>query len=115
MKSAEHRLRVPAASDLSDGANGVSQPRVPRLELIRTAALRHFAQHGYDAASRRQSGAHARIPIATLHFHCSTKEQLLFDVLEPQMRQLLDGLDAALAATPDDWSSRLARAIRFPV
>src|ERR1700732_2097748 len=115
MKSAEHRLRVPAASDLSDGANGVSQPRVPRLELIRTAALRHFAQHGYDAASMRQIAADAGITIATLYFHCSTKEQLLFDVLETQMRQLLAGLDAALAATPGDWSLRLGAALRLHI
>lgn len=89
--------------------------RVPRIDLIRAAALRHFALHGYDAASMRQIAAEAGITIATLYFHCSTKEQLLFDVLENQMRDLLKGLDAALAAAPDDWSSRLATAIRFHI
>src|SRR5260370_5584997 len=115
MNSPENRLGVPSASGLTNGANGVLGARVPRLELIRTAALRHFAQHGYDAASMRQIAADAGITIATLYFHCSTKEQLLFDVLETQMRELLNGLDAALSATPDDWSSRLATAIRFHV
>ena len=115
MNSPENRLGVRRASGLTNGANGVSGARVPRLELIRTAALRHFAQHGYDAASMRQIAADAGITIATLYFHCSTKEQLLFDVLETQMRELLNGLDAALSATPDDWSSRLATAIRFHV
>jgi len=115
MKSPERRLRLPPARDLITAANGVPDARVPRLELIRVAALRHFAQHGYDAASMRQIAADAGITIATLYFHCSTKEQLLFDVLETQMRQLLDGLDAALVATPADWSSRLATAIRFHV
>jgi AcrR family transcriptional regulator len=115
MKSPEKRLGVPGASDLTNASNGVSDARVPRLELIRTAALRHFAQHGYDAASMRQIAADAGITIATLYFHCSTKEQLLFDVLETQMRDLLDGLDAALAATPAGWSSRLATAIRFHI
>jgi AcrR family transcriptional regulator len=89
--------------------------RVPRVDLIRTAALRHFALHGYDAASMRQIAAEAGITIATLYFHCSTKEQLLFDVLETQMRGLLEGLETALAAAPDDWSSRLATAIRFHI
>jgi AcrR family transcriptional regulator len=88
---------------------------VPRVDLIRTAALRHFAVHGYDASSMRQIAADAGITIATLYFHCSTKGQLLFDVLESQMRDLLEGLDAALAAAPDDGSSRLATAIRFHI
>jgi AcrR family transcriptional regulator len=89
--------------------------RVPRVDLIRAAALRHFAQHGYDAASMRQIAADAGITIATLYFHCSTKEQLLFDVLEAQMRALSDGLDLALATADEDWAGRLATAIRFHI
>ena len=88
---------------------------MPRIDLIRTAALRHFAIHGYDAASMRQIAADAGITIATLYFHCSTKEQLLFDVLESQMRALSSGLDTALAAADDDWACRLATAIRFHI
>jgi AcrR family transcriptional regulator len=93
----------------------VRRPAVPRVDLIRAAALRNFAEHGYDAASMRQIAAEAGITIATLYFHCSTKEQLLFDVLETQMRELSDGLDAALAQVSDGWSSRLATAIRFHI
>jgi AcrR family transcriptional regulator len=89
--------------------------RVPRADLIRDAALRHFAEHGYDGTSMRHIAADAGITIATLYFHCSTKEQLLFDVLETQMRQLLEGLDIALGAAPADWSKRLAVAIRFHI
>jgi AcrR family transcriptional regulator len=94
----------------------VLEERVTRTDLIRAAALRHFAQHGYDAASMRQIAADAGITIATLYFHCSTKEQLLFDVLESQMRELSQGLDRALAAAnDDDWAARLAAAIRFHI
>jgi len=85
------------------------------VDLIRAAALRHFATHGYDAASMRHIAAEAGITIATLYFHCSTKEQLLFDVLESQMHALSDGFDRALATAPDDWPARLAAAIRFHV
>ncbi len=88
---------------------------MPRVDLIRQAALRHFASHGYDAASMRQIAADAGITIATLYFHCSTKEQLLFDVLESQMRELSAGLDEALRVTADDWTTRLATAIRFHI
>jgi AcrR family transcriptional regulator len=101
---------------MSDGRNGVeSRTRVPRIELIRAAALRHFAVHGYDAASMRQIAADAGITIATLYFHCSTKEQLLFDVLEAQMRGLSEAFDSALATAPDSWVARLAAAIRVHV
>jgi|SRR5579864_4468374 len=89
--------------------------RVPRVDLIRAAALRQFAQRGYDAASMRQIAADAGITIATLYFHCSTKEQLLFDVLESQLQQLSEGLDRALDAAADDWAARLATAIRFHI
>ncbi|HEY1295116.1 MAG TPA: TetR/AcrR family transcriptional regulator [Chloroflexota bacterium] len=103
------------SSARSGGADGVANARVPRLDLIRKAALRSFAQHGYDAASMRQIAADAGITIATLYFHCSTKEQLLFDVLESQMHELSAGLDRALAAAGDDWAVRLATAIRFHI
>src|SRR5438477_11295122 len=63
----------------------------------------------------RQIAADAGITIATLYFHCSTKEQLLFDVLESQMRELSTGLDQALAGVGDDWTARLAAAIRFHI
>jgi AcrR family transcriptional regulator len=106
---------VSRSSDRPGSPNGVSDGRTSRLDLIRAAALRHFAEHGYDAASMRQIAAEAGITIATLYFHCLTKEQLLFDVLETQMRALSDGLDAALAHAPDDWAARLATAIRFHI
>jgi AcrR family transcriptional regulator len=85
------------------------------VDLIRAAALRQFALHGYDATSMRQIAADSGITIATVYFHCSTKEQLLFDVLESHMRELTDGLDAAIRAAGESWSSRLAAAIRFHV
>ncbi len=63
----------------------------------------------------RQIAADAGITIATLYFHCSTKEQLLFDVLESHMRELSDGLDRELAAAADAWPARLATAMRFHI
>ena len=88
---------------------------VPRIDLIHAAARRHFALHGYDGASMRDIAADAGITIATLYFHCGTKEQLLFDVLEERMHQLLSGSEAAVASVDGSWSERLAAAIRFLV
>ncbi len=107
-------LKSKPTVEMADGPGGVGKPaRVPRVDLIRAAALRHFAEHGYDAASMRQIAADAGITIATLYFHCTTKEQLLFEVLEGQLRDLSEGLDTAIAAAGDSWSARLAAAIRF--
>lgn len=113
------RLRTPVMDQtnaMSDERNGADvRTRVPRIDLIRAAALRHFAVHGYDAASMRQIAADAGITIATLYFHCSTKEQLLFDVLEAQMRGLSEALDSALASAQDSWTARLGAAIRVHI
>ena len=102
------------SSDRSGGSD-LAGARVPRVDLIRAAALRHFAEHGYDAASMRQIAADAGITIATLYFHCSTKEQLLFEVLESHMRELSEGLDLALAEAGSSWAERLSAAIRFHI
>jgi len=93
----------------------VTSRTVPRTDLIRNAARRHFALHGYDGASMRDIAANSGITIATLYFHCGTKEQLLFDVLEERMQQLQSGSTAAVAQVTGDWSERLAAAIRFLV
>src|SRR5215472_3876650 len=101
---------------MSDGRNGAEpRTRVPRIDLIRAAALRHFAVHGYDAASMRQIAADAGITIATLYFHCATKEQLLFDVLERAMQRLSGAVEEAVAASGPRWSDRLAAAINVHV
>jgi AcrR family transcriptional regulator len=97
-----------------DSSVGAEAPPA-RVDLIRAAALHHFALHGYDAASMRQIAADAGITIATLYFHCSTKERLLFDVLEAQMQGLTNGLDAALASGGKSYSARVATAIRFHI
>jgi AcrR family transcriptional regulator len=92
--------------------DGVALGATPtRVDLIRAAARRHFAIHGYDGASMREIAADAGITIATLYFHCSTKEQLLFDVLERAMEQLSTAVSAALAAAGPAWSDRLAAAV----
>ena len=89
---------------------------VPRSDLIRRAARRHFLLHGYDGASMRDIAADAGITIATLYFHCGTKEQLLFDVLEERTQELLSGSQAAVAqAQGDTWAPRLRAAIQFLV
>src|SRR4051812_35316788 len=82
-----------------------------RLELVHEAARAHFSTRGYEAASMREIAADAGINIATLYFYCSTKEQLLFDLLINSQRQLAEGLREQIEAAGESWSSKLAAAI----
>ena len=100
---------------LGSKASACNSRVVPRVDLIRRSTLCHVTLHGYYAASMRGIAAEAGFTIAALYFHCSTKEHLLFDVLESRMRQLAEGLDAALVGAPDSWAARLGVAIRFHI
>jgi len=86
-----------------------------RLTQVRAAARLHFANRGYEAASMRDIAAKAGINIATLYFYCSTKEQLLFDVLQEAMVELLTGFRTALAEAGPTWTEKLTVAIAFHV
>lgn len=86
-----------------------------RLELVHDAARAHFSTRNYEAVSMREIAADAGINIATLYFHCSTKEQLLYDVLIDAQRQLADGLREQIGAAGESWSRRLAAAVRVHV
>src|SRR6185503_5837889 len=103
------RRDATADTTAAPGANAAAP--VSRLEMVRKAARVHFATHGYEAASMRDIAADAGINIATLYFYCSTKEQLLFDVLVNAQQQLAEGLRERIEAAGESWSSRLAAAI----
>ncbi len=91
--------------------NGVS----PRLRRIREVARAHFGERGYDAASMREIASAVGIKISTLYFHCATKEQLLFDVLQEIEQDWVQGLHAQVAAAGPTWTERLAAAVSFHV
>lgn len=59
----------------------------------------------------REIAADAGINIATLYFYCSTKEQLLFDVLVNAQQQLAEALRERIGVAGESWASRLAAAI----
>jgi AcrR family transcriptional regulator len=104
-KSAARRRRNGATAAAGTGA----PPN--RLDMVHEAARAHFSTRGYEAASMREIAADAGINIATLYFYCSTKEQLLFDVLVDSQRQLAEGLREQIEAAGESWTSRLAAAI----
>jgi AcrR family transcriptional regulator len=102
-----------AARRRRNGVGAGPGPGAPpnRLDMVHEAARLHFSTRGYEAASMREIAAEAGINIATLYFYCSTKEQLLFDVLVDSQRLLADGLRERIESAGESWTGRLAAAI----
>ncbi|WJR75034.1 TetR/AcrR family transcriptional regulator [Bradyrhizobium sp. NP1] len=74
------------------------------LEAIRKAGIRLIFAHGYEAMSLRQLAAEVGIQAGSLYNHISTKQELLFDLVQDHMNELLRQLDRALQGKqrPDD-------------
>lgn len=66
------------------------------MEAIRKAGLRLIFEHGYAAMSLRQLAAEVGIQVGSLYNHISTKQELLFDLVQDHMNELLRQLDRAL-------------------
>jgi AcrR family transcriptional regulator len=65
-------------------------------EAIRKAGLRLIFEHGYEAMSLRQLAAEVGIQAGSLYNHISTKQELLFDLIQDHINELLRQLDRAL-------------------
>ena len=66
------------------------------LEAIRKAGLRLIFEQGYAAMSLRDLAAEVGIQVGSLYNHISTKQELLFDLVQDHVNELLRQLDLAL-------------------
>lgn len=66
------------------------------MEAIRRAGLRLIFEHGYEAMSLRQLASEVGIQVGSLYNHISTKQELLFDLVQDHINELLRQLDLAL-------------------
>jgi len=66
------------------------------LEAIRKAGVRLIFEHGYEAMSLRQLAAEVGIQPGSLYNHITTKQELLFDLVQDHINELLRQLDSAL-------------------
>lgn len=71
------------------------------LEAIRKAGVRLIFEHGYEAMSLRQLAAEVGIQAGSLYNHISTKQDLLFELVQDHINDLLRELDLALAGKAD--------------
>jgi AcrR family transcriptional regulator len=84
------------------------------MEAIRAAGLRLIFEHGYESMSLRQLAAEVGIQVGSLYNHISTKQALLFDLIDSHMRALLAELEKALQGI-EDPVDRLRAFIAFHV
>jgi AcrR family transcriptional regulator len=84
------------------------------LEAIRKAGVRLIFEHGFEAMSLRQLAAEVGIQAGSLYNHISTKQELLFDLVQDHMNDLLRELDVALADKTDP-ADRLRAFVAFHV
>lgn len=57
--------------------------------LVRAAALKLFAQHGYAAVSMRQIAAEVGVQAGALYRYTPDKQSLLFELMQVHMEELL--------------------------
>ena len=75
--------------------------------LLREAAARLIARHGYEAMTMRQLAAEIGVQAAALYRYFPTKEDLLFTLMREHMEWLIDAWEAARPAASDP-TGRLA-------
>ncbi len=71
------------------------------MEAIRKAGLRLIFERGYEAMSLRQLAAEVGIQAGSLYNHISTKQELLFDLIQDHINELLRQLDLAIEGKHD--------------
>jgi AcrR family transcriptional regulator len=85
------------------------------LKRVHAAARARFAAQGYAGASMRQIAADGGITVGTLFFHCSTKEQLLFDALMDSLEEQEGALPSKIDSAGASWSERLSAAFAYHI
>ena len=78
---------------------------------IRDAAVRLFAQHGYEATSMRAIATEVGLLPGSLYAHITSKERLLLEIIEQGVDEFAAAAAAALEA-PGSAPERLRRAVR---
>lgn len=82
-----------------------------RRERIREAALTLFYERSYHAASIRQVAARAGIDPAGFYYYYRSKQALLASILEEVMVELIEEVEAAVAAAGPSPADQLRSAI----
>lgn len=82
----------------------------PTLDRVLSTAAELFRTRGYAATTTREIAARLGIQKASLYYHISSKEDLLYELTMSTLRRNLDVVRAAIAE-PGDALSRLSRIV----
>ncbi|WP_026476834.1 TetR/AcrR family transcriptional regulator [Alkaliphilus transvaalensis] len=86
--------------------NELSQEKKSR---IMEAALKEFAEHGYNEGSTNRIVKEAAIAKGSLFKYFKNKEELYFDVLDHAIGALTNGLKDELKSLPQDFFERIIK------
>jgi AcrR family transcriptional regulator len=97
------------------GAAGEKGRSAPTKQQIFRSALELFASQGYDATSARQLAARVGIEAGSLYNHISSKQDLLFQLIQKATYDLMITVSGQVDAAGEDPVERLAAAVRAHV
>ena len=98
-----------------NGGAGEEGRTVPTKQQIFRSALELFALQGYDATSARQLAARVGIEAGSLYNHISSKQDLLFQLIQKATYDLIVTVSRAIEAAGDDSVERLGAGVRAHV
>lgn len=98
---------MPTTSITSDAPTNSSE----RKAIIFKEAARLIREKGYGATTLRELAGRAGIQGGSVYHHFSSKQEILFRIMEQTMAELIDRVGAAMAGEQDP-SRKLAAAIR---
>ena len=87
----------------------------PTKQQIFRSALELFALLGYDATSARQLAARVGIEAGSLYNHISSKQDLLFQLIQKATYDLIATVSREIDAAGEDPMGRLAAGVRAHV
>ena len=70
-----------------------ARERRARIQLIRNAALKTFAENGYHGTSMERIAENAELGKATLYYYFKSKDELLLSILEDGIREFFDRIE----------------------
>jgi AcrR family transcriptional regulator len=99
----------------ANGAVGDEARLAPTKQQIFRSALELFALQGYEATSARQLAARVGIEAGSLYNHISSKQDLLFQLIQKATYDLIVTVSREIDAAGEDPVERLAGGVRAHV
>jgi AcrR family transcriptional regulator len=81
---------------------------------MKLAATRLIAKHGFEGMNLRMLADDIGVKAGSLYNYIDNKQSLLHELLSDTMREIIDGLDVALAGAPDPLDA-LQRFVAFHI